>query len=77
MSVHDSVRLYFGPLKLLNLDFNADPDPDPAYHSNTDLDPYPAPKDNANPIRIRIHNTGSHQDAVKGIGSPDGCLYTF
>jgi hypothetical protein len=87
VSVHGPPPLHFESLKLLNFDFNADPDPDPAfhsnadpdpypaYHSNADLDPYPASKDNANPIRIWIHNTGSHQNAVKRIGSPDGYLF--
>jgi hypothetical protein len=37
VSVQDPPWLYFKPLKLLNIDFNADPDP--AFHSNADLDP--------------------------------------
>ncbi len=45
MSVHNPPQLCFEPLKLLNLDFNADPDP--AFHSNADPDP--ASKNNADP----------------------------
>ncbi len=37
------------PLKLLNVDFNADPDPDPAFHSNVDPVSDPASQINADP----------------------------
>ncbi len=46
VSVHNSPRLYFEPLKLLHFDFDANPDPDPAVHSNADPDP--VSKNNAN-----------------------------
>ncbi len=49
MSVHGPQRLYFEPLKLLNLDSNADPDT--AFNSNADPDPGPAYKNNADPIQ--------------------------
>jgi hypothetical protein len=45
LSVQDSPRLLFQPLKLLNFDFNVDPDP--AFHSNSDSDA--ASKNNADP----------------------------
>jgi hypothetical protein len=65
VSVHDPPRLCFEPLDLLNFDFNADPDPDPAFHSKADPDSDPTSKYNAEPIRIRIHNTVSHQAYTK------------
>jgi hypothetical protein len=54
MSLHASIvnvqsprRLDFKPLKLLNIDLNADLDPDPGFHSNPE--PYPAFKNNTDP----------------------------
>jgi hypothetical protein len=47
VSVHVPPRLHFEPLKLLNLDFKADPDPDPDSHSKVSPDPNPASKINA------------------------------
>ncbi len=45
VSVHGCPRLHFQLLKLLNLDFIADPDP--AFHSYEDPDP--APQNDAHP----------------------------
>ncbi len=47
MIVNIPPRLYFEPLKLLNVDFNADLDV--AFHSIADPDPEPASKNSANP----------------------------
>jgi hypothetical protein len=46
---HSPARTQFGPLRLPNLDPNADPDP--AFHSNADpdLNRVPGPKNNADP----------------------------
>jgi hypothetical protein len=59
VSVQGPTWLCFETLNMLNFDFNADSDPDPD----------PASKDNANPIQIRINNTGSHQDDVSAFWS--------
>ncbi len=63
MSVHGPPRLYFEPLKLLNLGFfNADldpafhfnADPDPVFHLNADPGPAPLQSDgNLRPLVYR------------------------
>jgi hypothetical protein len=47
VSVHVPPSLHFESLKLMSLDFNADPDPGPALHSNAD--PAEASQNNADP----------------------------
>ncbi len=70
VSVRGPPRLYFEPLKLLKLGFNADPDP--AFHSKSD--PYPAFHSKAEPDPAFHPKADPDPDSKKNADPPCGSI---